>query len=63
MCVKISRDRIRNENLCRMVGVAPMKEGEMKEDRLRWFRHDCRSVDVVFKSGDGRWYLAALSLR
>ena len=35
---KTLKDRIRNEHIWEMVGVAPI-EDKMRENRLRWFGH------------------------
>ncbi|KAI8572114.1 hypothetical protein RHMOL_Rhmol01G0173400 [Rhododendron molle] len=43
---------IRNETVCKMVGVAPIEE-KSRENRLRWFRHiHRRSEDAVVKRAD-----------
>ena len=41
MCSKTRNDRIRNANICDMVGVAPIEDKPI-ENRLRWFGHICR---------------------
>ena len=38
MCGKIRMDKIKNEDICSLVGVAPI-EDKMRENRLRWFGH------------------------
>ena len=38
ICGKTLKDRIRNEHIREMVGVAPI-EDKMRENRLRWFGH------------------------
>lgn len=52
MCSKVLRDRIRNENICGMVGVAPIVD-KVRENRLRWFRHvyhRSRLIGLVWRS-------------
>ena len=52
MCGKTRRDRIRNETVREMVGVAPIEE-KLRENRLRWFGHVYRRpVDAVVKRAD-----------
>ena len=52
MCGKTLRDRIKNENIRSMVGVAPI-EAKIKEHRLRWFGHVYRRpTDAVVKKSD-----------
>ena len=52
MCGKTRRDRIRNETVREMVGVAPIEE-KLRENRLRWFGHvQCRTADAVVKRAD-----------
>ena len=38
MCGKTSMDKVRNEDIRSLVGVAPI-EDKMREHRLRWFGH------------------------
>jgi len=38
MCYNTRRDKVRNENICTKIGVAPIKE-KMRENCLRWFSH------------------------
>ena len=38
MCGKTRMDKVRNEDIHSLVGVAPI-EDKMREDRLRWFGH------------------------
>ena len=38
MCGKTRMDKVRNEDICSLVGVAPI-EDKMRENRLRWFGH------------------------
>ena len=38
MCGKTKVDKVRNENIRSLVGVAPV-EDKMRENRLRWFGH------------------------
>ena len=38
MCGKIKMDKVRNEDICSLVGVAPIKD-KINENRLRWFGH------------------------
>ena len=38
ICGKTLKDRIRNEHIREIVGVAPI-EDKMRENRLRWFGH------------------------
>jgi hypothetical protein len=52
MCGKTRRDRIRNETIREMVGVAPIEE-KLRENRLRWFGHVYRRpADAVVKRVD-----------
>ena len=41
MCGKTRMDKVRNEDIRSLVGVAPI-EDKMKENRLRWFGHIVR---------------------
>ena len=46
MCGKIRMDKVRNENIRSLVGVASI-EDKMRENRLQLFGHiECRSRDV-----------------
>ena len=46
MCGKTRKDKIRNEDILRQVGIAPI-EDKLRENRLQWFRHiRRRSRDV-----------------
>ena len=38
MCGKTRMDKVRNEDICNLIGVAPI-EDKMREHRLRWFGH------------------------
>ena len=38
MCGKIKMDKVRNEDILSLVGVAPI-ENKIRENRLRWFGH------------------------
>ena len=38
MCGKTWMDKVRNEDICSLVGVAPI-EDKMRENRLQWFGH------------------------
>ena len=52
MCGKTRRDRIRNETIREMVGVAPIEE-KLRKNRLRWFGHVYRRpADAVVKRMD-----------
>ncbi|KAG5565645.1 hypothetical protein RHGRI_001531 [Rhododendron griersonianum] len=52
ICGKTRRDRIRNETVREMVGVAPIEE-KLRENRLRWFGHVYRRPgDAVVKRAD-----------
>ncbi|KAI8572176.1 hypothetical protein RHMOL_Rhmol01G0177900 [Rhododendron molle] len=52
MCGKTRRDRIRNEIVREMVGVAPIEE-KLSENRLRWFGHVYhRPEDAAVKRAD-----------
>ena len=46
MCGKIRMNKIRNEDICWLVGVAPI-EDKIRENRLQWFGHiRRRSMDA-----------------
>ena len=46
MCGKTRMDKVRNEDIRNLVGVAPI-EDKMREHRLRWFGHiGRRSIDA-----------------
>ncbi|KAI8559570.1 hypothetical protein RHMOL_Rhmol04G0184900 [Rhododendron molle] len=52
MCGKTRQDRIRNETIREMVGVAPIKE-KLRENKLRWFGHVYRRLgDAVVRKTD-----------
>jgi hypothetical protein len=52
MCGKTRRDRIRNETVREMVGVAPIDE-KLRENRLRWFGHVYRRpTEAIVKRAD-----------
>ena len=52
MCGKTRRDKIRNEQICKMIEVAPIEE-KMRENRLRWFGYiQRRSINVPIKKSD-----------
>ncbi|KAI8559998.1 hypothetical protein RHMOL_Rhmol04G0220700 [Rhododendron molle] len=52
VCGKTRRDKIRNETVHEMVGVAPIEE-KLRENRLRWFGHVYhRPEDAVVKRAD-----------
>ncbi|KAI8543266.1 hypothetical protein RHMOL_Rhmol08G0203600 [Rhododendron molle] len=52
VCGKTRRDKIRNETVREMVGVAPIQE-KVRENRLRWFGHGYRRPeDAVVKRAD-----------
>jgi hypothetical protein len=52
MCGKTRRDRIRNETVREMVGVAPIDE-KLRENRLRWFGHVYRRpTESIVKRAD-----------
>ncbi|KAI8562254.1 hypothetical protein RHMOL_Rhmol03G0020600 [Rhododendron molle] len=52
MCGKTRRDRVRNETVREIVGVAPIEE-KLRENRLRWFRHVYRRPgDAIVKRAD-----------
>ena len=38
MCIKTRMDKVRNENIRSLVGVASIKD-KRRENRLRWFGH------------------------
>ena len=38
MCGKTRKDKIRNEDIHRQVGIVPI-EDKLRENRLQWFRH------------------------
>ena len=38
MCGKTKNDQVRNENICRQVGIAPI-EIKLRENHLQWFNH------------------------
>ena len=49
MCGKIRMDRVRNEDIRSLVGVAPI-EDKMRENRLQWFGHvGRRPIDAPVK--------------
>ena len=49
MCGKIRMDKVRNENIRSLVGVASI-EDKMRENRLRWFGHvRCRPIDALVR--------------
>ena len=49
MCSKTRMDKVRNEDICQLVGVAPI-EDKMRENCLRWFGHiGCRSRDAPIR--------------
>ena len=46
MCGKTKIDKVRNEDIRTLVGVAPI-EDKMRKNRLRWFGHiGCRPTDA-----------------
>ena len=46
MCGKTRMDKVRNEDIRSLVGIAPI-EDKMRENRLRWFGHiGCRPMDA-----------------
>ena len=50
MCGKIRMDKVRDEDIRNLVGVAPI-EDKMRENRLRWFDHiGCRPTDAPVRS-------------
>jgi hypothetical protein len=52
MCGKTRRDRVRNETVREIVGVAPIEE-KLRENRLRWFGHVYRRPgDAIVKRAD-----------
>ena len=52
ICGKTLKDRIRNEHIREMVGVAPI-EDKMRENRLRWFGHIQRKpLDAPIRKSD-----------
>ena len=52
ICGKTLKDRIRNEHIREMVGVAPI-EDKMRENRLRWFGHIQRKpLDAPVRKSD-----------
>ena len=61
ICGKTLKDRIRNEHIREMVGVAPI-EDKMRENRLRWFGHilqrpldaTVRNSNFLLVHGNGR---------
>ena len=49
MCGKTMKYKVRNEDICRQVGIAPI-EDKLRENRLRWFGHiGCRSKDATVR--------------
>ena len=49
MYSKTRKDKVRNENICRQVGIAPI-EDKLRENRLWWFGHiEHRSKDAPVK--------------
>ena len=52
MSGKTRRERIRNENICEIVGIA-RNEDKLKENRLRCFSHtQQRPIEATHKKGD-----------
>ena len=52
MCGKTRKDRVRNDHIREMVGVAPI-EDKLRENRLRWFGHLYRRPrEAVVRRGD-----------
>ena len=52
ICGKTLKDRIQNEHIREMVGVAPI-EDKMRENRLRWFGHiQRRSLEAPVRKSD-----------
>ena len=48
-CGKIRMDKVRNEDIRKLVEVAPI-EDKMRENRLRWFGHiGCRPMDALVR--------------
>jgi hypothetical protein len=51
ICGNIRRDRVRNDDIHKRLGVAPVEE-KLVQHRLRWFGHiQRRSVEAPFRSG------------
>ena len=49
MCDKTNMDKVRNENIRMLIGIAPI-ENKMKENRLRWFGHiRCKLMDALVR--------------
>ena len=52
MCGKTRKDRVRNEDIRKMVGVAPIQD-KLRENRLRWFGHvQRRPTEAVVRRCD-----------
>ena len=52
MCGKTRKDRVRNEDIRKMVGVAPIQD-KLREKRLRWFGHvQRRPTEAVVRRCD-----------
>ena len=52
ICGKTLKDRIRNEHIREMIGVAPI-EDKMRENRLWWFGHIQRKpLDALIRKND-----------
>jgi hypothetical protein len=50
-CGNTIRDRIRNDDICEGLGVAPVEE-KLVQHRLRWFGHiQRRAVEAPVRSG------------
>ena len=50
MCGKTRKDNVRNEDICRQVGITPI-EDKLRENCLRWFGHiERRSKDAHVRS-------------
>ena len=49
MCGKTRMDKVKNEDICSLVGVAPI-EDKMRESSLRWFDHiEHRPLDALVR--------------
>ena len=52
MCGKTRKNRVRNEDIQKMVGVAPIQD-KLRENRLRWFGHvQRRPTETVVRRCD-----------
>jgi hypothetical protein len=51
ICGNTRRDRVRNDDICERLGVAPVEE-KLVQHRLRWFRHiQRRPAEAPVRSG------------